>query len=277
MVGKCPPTASVIRNAILIQNARQRGVLVRRKSSFKDIKANKTGLSYDLDVTMREGHHDMKTFGLGFLRSVSSTTEQAHTFASLRAPYSVMEDAFDRIDGNTRAAIFWKPFSNDVRKANLLAADIKSLGGNDLPTPAAARYVAAIQQAAQDVYEGDPASRGDLLLGHAYVRYLADLFGGSMLGKPTRLALALNKQPTFYEFPPAIALDRMAYIESFYSALNVAGSSMDEKRKMQIVEEAKMAFHHNSEIYKERPYFVLGAIRGGGNILTGYLKERLLS
>jgi heme oxygenase (biliverdin-producing, ferredoxin) len=248
---------------------------VRNASKFKDLKANKTGLSYDLDATMRDGHHDMKTFGLGFLRSVSTTTEQTHTFASLRAPYSVLEDAFDRIDERSRASKFWKPFANDVRKANLLAIDLKSLGGNNIPTPAAARYVASIQRAAEDTYQNDPASRGDLLLGHAYVRYLADLFGGSMLGKPTRLALALEKQPVFYDFPPAIAANRMAYIESFYEALNVAGKGMDETRKMQIVDEAKLAFRHNAEIYKERPYLILGAIRGGGNILTGYLRERM--
>jgi hypothetical protein len=44
-----------------------------------------------------------------------------------------------------------------------------------------------------------------------------------MLGNPTKLALNLKEQPTFYVFPPAIAVDRMAYIESFYQALNDSG------------------------------------------------------
>jgi heme oxygenase len=237
---------------VLLDHSRQ---TILQASTFKDLKSNKHGLSYDLDSTMRDGHHDMKTFGLGFLRSVSSTTEQVHTMASLRAPYSVLEDELDRADEKSRVSKFWKGFAKDVRKAKLLAADIESLGGNHVPIPAAARYVTSIKRAAEDTYQGDPESRGDLLLGHAYVRYLADLFGGSMLGNPTRLALA--------------------YIESFYAALNVAGTGMDETRKMQIVEEARLAFGHNSEIYKERPYLILGAIRGGGNIFTGYVRERL--
>ena len=87
---------------------------------------------------MRDGDHDMKVFGIGFLRSVSSTTHQAHTMASLRAPYSVLEEALDSLDENTRASIFWKKFGNDVRKAKLLANDVEALGGNDIPTPAAA-------------------------------------------------------------------------------------------------------------------------------------------
>lgn len=215
---------------------------LRNASSFKDIKANKDKekLSYLLDATMREGHHDMTTFGLGFLRSVSSVSHQAHTFASLKAPYSVLEHALDNLDENSRASIFWKKFSKDVRKTELLTIDLQSLGGNNIPTPAAARYVASIQRASEEMYLDDVSSKGDLLLGHAYVRYLADLFGGSMLGNPTKLALNLKEQPTFYVLPPAIAVDRMAYIESFYQALNDSGMQMDDTRKKQILQEGNL-------------------------------------
>ena len=79
-------------------------------------------------------------------------------------PYSVLEEALDSLDENTRASIFWKKFGNDVRKAKLLANDVEALGGNDIPTPAAAKYVASIQRAAADMTEGDPASKGELLL-----------------------------------------------------------------------------------------------------------------
>ena len=252
-------------------------VCVQHASKFKDLKSNKEGLSYALDSTMRDGDHDMKTFGLGFLRSVSSTEHQAHTMASLRAAYSVLEDALDRAEPNSRAAIFWKQFGDDVRKAARLENDVKSLGGNHLPIPAAAKYVASIQRASEDMIEGDPASKGDLLLGHAYVRYLADLFGGSMLGYPTRLALSLKRQPTFYDLPPAISAtaNRMAYIECFYKELNVAGRGMDEIRQQQIVKEAKLAFAHNAEIYEERPDLLFGALEGGGNIASGYLREKM--
>jgi hypothetical protein len=37
--------------------------------------ANKRGLSKMLDGTLREGAHDMRVFGLGFLRSVASLDE----------------------------------------------------------------------------------------------------------------------------------------------------------------------------------------------------------
>ena len=40
-----------------------------------DSTANKRGLSRMLDQTLKEGAHDMRVFGLGFLRSVSSFDE----------------------------------------------------------------------------------------------------------------------------------------------------------------------------------------------------------
>jgi hypothetical protein len=61
-----------------------------------------------------------------------------------------------------------------------------------------------------------------------------------MLGNPTKLALNLKEQPTFYVFPPAIAVDRMAYIESFYQALNESGMQMDDTRKKQILQEGNL-------------------------------------
>lgn len=136
----------------------------KRHASFKDIKSNKSGLSWELDRTMRDGHHDMKTFGLGFLRSVSSVEQQAHTMASLQPAYAVLEHALDKSvesKEETRASKFWKKFSRDVRRATSLANDVVALGGNNLPIPAAARYVAAIQDAAENVDENnDISSKG---------------------------------------------------------------------------------------------------------------------
>ena len=121
---------------------------------MKSLKNNKTGLSYILDATMREGHHDMFTFGVGFLRSLSSKQEQAHLIASLRAPYSVMEKAFDEAHPKSRIHRFWSKFSSDLRKAPSLANDVKMLGGNNLPILESAKYVAVIQDAAEDSDDG---------------------------------------------------------------------------------------------------------------------------
>jgi len=68
------------------------------------------------------------------------------------------------------------------------------------PSPATAAYVARLREAAlADAAPGGPP----LLLAHVYVRYFADLFGGSMLGRPTADALHLPALPRFYVHPPA--------------------------------------------------------------------------
>ena len=99
-------------------------ILFRRRqfSIFSQLKANKEGLSFELDSTMRDGHHDMKLFVIGFMRAVSDKKEKAHQLESLRKAYQSLEESFDSIDENTRAYIFWSKIKNDVRKTEALSA-----------------------------------------------------------------------------------------------------------------------------------------------------------
>lgn len=91
-------------------------------SIFSQLKANKEGLSFELDSTMRDGHHDMKLFVIGFMRAVSNKKEKAHQLESLRKAYQSLEDSFDSIEEDTRAHIFWNKIKNEVRKKDALYA-----------------------------------------------------------------------------------------------------------------------------------------------------------
>ena len=231
----------------------------------------------------------MKTFGLGFLRSVSSRQHQAHTLASLLAPYSVMESCLDKAamlqnNTNTKLQRFWCKIKKDVEKSSALREDVAMLGGNHLPLVAAARYVAAVQDAALNrCNENNPASEGDLLLAHMYVRYLADLFGGSMLGKPTELALGLPSNSLKFYVPNSgpheemIKHHKLQFIELFYDELNRCGNEMSEERRHQVVEEAKFAFKLNSDIFTEREAFLSGAAKGGFKLVNGYLRNYIFA
>ena len=94
----------------------------KQLSIFSQLKANKEGLSFELDSTMRDGHHDMKLFVVGFMRAVSNKKEKAHQLESLRKAYQSLEDSFDSIEENTRAYIFWNKIKNAVRKTDALHA-----------------------------------------------------------------------------------------------------------------------------------------------------------
>jgi len=114
------------------------------------------------------------------------------------------------------------------------------------------------------------------LISHFYTRYLADLFGGSMLGFPTRAALNLPADaPRFYRFPASVEERRSEYIEHVYASINAEGKRLDEHTRGLLVEEARAAFAHNAAVYAERPYFYLGAAAGGANIVKGLISHQM--
>ena len=192
-----------------------------------------------------------------------------------------MEEELDSSKGLT--AIVWKQFASDLRRASLLQNDCYTLSNllkcdNNLHTFSSASnaYVLRLREAGRIEREtGTP-----LLLGHFYTRYLADLFGGSMIGWPTKLALSLDEVPTFYTHSSNVTMNRPDYVESIYKSLNEAGKDLTTLQQKEIVKEAEIAFQLNAELYKEGlggagigMYIV--AVVGGLNVALGFGKDKL--
>jgi heme oxygenase len=153
-----------------------------------------------------------------------------------------------------------------------LATDLEAVGVNisdwSPPSPATQKYVEAIE-AASNTHSGVG------LIGHFYCRYFADLLGGSMLGYPTNLALALPKEsPSFYRFPSAVENNRGNYIERVYEAMNTEGEKMGEQGRQETVAACTRAFSLNRDLYLERPNLAPGALQGSFNIASGYLQAQ---
>lgn len=243
-------------------------LLPRSESSDTMVRslANKRGLSLKLDGTLREGAHDMRVFGLGFLRSLSSRKEYEHFTVSFYHIYAAMEDAFIK-NGDGPAGRVWSQFP-DLARTEPLLEDLRNVGlGNDPPppSPATAAYISSIKAA-------HLRNNGAPLLGHLYVRYFADLFGGRALGTPTMLAVpGLVEKPHFYRFSKAVEADRRAYIEHIYEALNQEGGGMDATEKEDVVEEARNAFAHNALVYTETPGLNRDAALGAFQLTRGAL------
>eukprot|EP00287_Rhodomonas_sp_CCMP768_P003442 CAMPEP_0196730642 /NCGR_PEP_ID=MMETSP1091-20130531/10648_1 /TAXON_ID=302021 /ORGANISM="Rhodomonas sp., Strain CCMP768" /LENGTH=407 /DNA_ID=CAMNT_0042073687 /DNA_START=13 /DNA_END=1235 /DNA_ORIENTATION=- len=240
-------------------------------AAWKKSVANKTGLSKQLDSTMHDGSHDMKAFGLGFLRSLASKQEQAVFNVFLWNVYTTMEESFDAVrkrSDNDGAAMkqLWERFGEDLRRKEALREDLEMFGINSedpaatAPSAATLAYLQQIKRAAE--------TGGDLLIGHFYTRYFADLFGGSMQGLPTRLALGLPKDLQFYTFPPSVEADKRAYIESIYAKINEVSEGFERQKKTSIVQEARTAFKHNADVYTERA-LLLPAAGGWGGAVRG--------
>jgi len=243
--------------------------------------ANKSGLSLLLDGTLKEGH-DMKTFGLGTAASLANLSRYARFTASMRHVYGAMEAS---LDASTSPAIvpLWSAHGEVLRRAPALSLDLADvalpLEGQSLdelypPTPATRRYMDAISEAARK----DEADGGARLIGHVYCRYFADLFGGQMLAAPTRYALApavLEGTPRHYEFGE-FGANRKESIEMLYEAFNAAGGSLGSNAAVQeVVDEARLAFAHNIEVYSEEGGLWTGATVGVANMVVGFAREKL--
>ena len=229
---------------------------------FKSSVANKSGLAHALDAVMREGHHDMRAFGRGTLAALGSRAAFAKFTAAHFHFYSELERRLDdaaRGPTPTPSGFLWRKFSQDLRRAPALESDLKNLldttPGDHPPTPATAAYMRAIVAAAereQSSCAGGVTNQESVpaLTAHFYTRYLADLFGGSMLGWPTKRALGLKNVPQFYTHELFADADngvvrggndkkvtRRAYVEAVYAAINESGAGLTSNAKDEVVRE----------------------------------------
>eukprot|EP00960_Hanusia_phi_P077306 768675-Hanusia_phi.AAC.1 len=258
----------------LNQMVRSCQALLPKSESYKtlrDSSANKRGLSRKLDLLLREGVHDMKVFGLGFLKSVASKDDYIHFTSSSFHFYREMEQQLDRkAEEGAIVGRLWSGFP-ELRRAQRLEEDLRTAGEHRDPrklfmSPATMAYCSSIRRAGEE-------EEGLRLIAHMYVRYFADLFGGRALGAPTKYAVRELRlsHPLFYQWDRVVEEDRRAYIERLYAAINQAaeevGSDEVEKR---IVEEARRGFEHNANIYTEDGGLYEKAAQGMYKLVSGY-------
>lgn len=189
-----------------------------------------------------------------------------------------MEHCLEEAKGPS--GLVWKRFKHILQRTDSLEEDIKMLEGligcetglKVVPSPAAAAYATRLREASQLEASGTP-----LLLGHFYTRYLADLFGGSMLGWPTKLALSLPEVPRFYVHDE-IRDRRRETVEAIYEALNEA--ELTPAQTKAVVDEATLAFRLNAALYREGVGgggigMFAGAALGGLRVAVGHANHRI--
>uniref|UniRef100_A0A7S0SNZ9 Uncharacterized protein n=1 Tax=Mantoniella antarctica TaxID=81844 RepID=A0A7S0SNZ9_9CHLO len=280
---------------------------------FKTSVANKIGLAHALDGVMRSGAHDMKVFGNGTLAALASKKAYAKFAAAHYHFYGELERCLDDAAAGphpTPSGALWAKFSTELRRAPALADDLRDLLGTTPeahpPTPAVAAYMTRIGEAAKRETAaaaaaaakggGDGDAQPPLLVAHFYTRYLADLFGGSMLGWPTKRALGLPSVPTYYQHDnERVGARRGQYIESVYEAINQASveaaggnggpeggveqrEGLSESAMAEMVVEATESFRLNADIYcEDGRSSKAAAVWGGMRVLGGYATERVLN
>jgi heme oxygenase len=159
---------------------------------------------------------------------------------NLHEIYSCLEDALDRHSAHPFVSALDLP---GLRRRAALAADLQSLCGERWNQIGIANAAGLYAARLREVNE----TRAELLVAHAYVRYLGDLSGGQILRRIVAgsLRLADGVGTAFYDFgdEPGVLAD------AFRSRLDSLNA--DESVANDIVAEAQRAFAFHVRVFEE--------------------------
>jgi len=203
----------------------------------------------NLATQLREGtskSHSMAenvSFVKSFLGGVVDKESYRKLVSNLYFVYSAMEEAMERNKENP----FISPiYFRELNRCKNLEKDLEYFYGegwrNSISISEATQlYVDRIKMISLD--------RPELLVAHAYTRYLGDLSGGQILKKIAQRAMNLNegKGLSFYEFDEVS--DEQQFKQNYKKALDSLG--LDLPLADQIVAEANLSFTMNMKMFQE--------------------------
>ena len=226
-------------------------------------------MSSNLATKLREGtkkSHSMAE-NTGFIACFLKGTVEKNSYRKLVSNfyyvYSAMEEEIDRHRNHPVISKIYYPELN--RKATL-EQDLAFYYGTNwrdqiAPSPAAAEYVARIREVSNTAPE--------LLVAHAYTRYIGDLSGGQILkGIAVRaMGLAEGEGTSFYEFNTIP--DEKAFKAEYRQAMD--SIPVDDATADRIVDEANATFGLNMKMFRELEGSLIKAI---GQMLFNTLTRR---
>ncbi|XP_048355115.1 heme oxygenase 1 [Sphaerodactylus townsendi] len=204
-------------------------------------------LSEALKETTKEVHEQAENtqFMKSFQRGKVSLREFKLYLASLYYIYSALEEESERNKDNPVYAPVY--FPAELNRTAALEKDLEYFYG---PTwrweiqchEATQKYVDRLHHVGQHEPE--------LLVAHAYTRYLGDLSGGQILKKIAQNSLHLPKTGeglTFFSFP---GITNISKFKQLYRA-RMNTIPMDAATEKRILEEAEKTFQLNIEVFEE--------------------------
>nr|KAF6366314.1 heme oxygenase 2 [Pipistrellus kuhlii] len=235
-----------------------KGVEEPEKQSSKAPERERPSRMADLSELLKEGTkeaHDRAEntqFVKDFLKGNIKKELFKLATTALYFTYSALEEEMDRNQDHPAFAPLYFPL--ELHRKEALIKDMEYFFGEDWEkqvqcSEATRKYVERIHYVGQNEPE--------LLVAHAYTRYMGDLSGGQVLKKVAQRALKLpstGEGTQFYQFEN---VDNAQQFKQFYRArMNALDLSLKTKEK--IVEEANRAFEYNMQV-------LLGAGRKGAS------------
>lgn len=159
--------------------------------------------------------------------------------------YSALEEEMDRNKDHPAFAPLY--FPTELHRKKALTKDMEYFYGKDWQeqvhcSKAAQSYVERIHHVGQNEPE--------LLVAHAYTRYMGDLSGGQVLKKVAQRALKLpptGEGTQFYQFENVG--NAQQFKQLYRARMNALDLNMETKER--IVEEANRAFEYNMQVFNE--------------------------
>lgn len=206
-------------------------------------------MTSNLATQLREGtskSHSMAenvSFVKSFLGGVIDKESYRKLVSNLYFVYSAMEEAMEKNRDNS----FIKPiYFRELNRRKSLEMDLEYYYGSNWSScitlsEATKAYVERIQTISNE--------RPELLVAHAYTRYLGDLSGGQILKKIAQRAMNLSdgKGLSFYEFTEV--KDEQEFKQNYKKALD--SLALDSMLADQIVAEANVSFTMNMKMFQE--------------------------
>lgn len=206
-------------------------------------------MSHQLATLLREGTKESHTMAenVGFIKSFLAGVVEKKSYRKLVGNfyfvYAAIEAEFERHRDHPVLGELYFP---ELWRTGTLEEDLAFYYGQDWrdevqPSPACIEYLECIKKVSNE--------QPELLVAHAYTRYLGDLSGGQILKNIAKRAMGLEdgRGLNFYEFE---AIPNPGPFKNKYrAAMDDLPVSADMAQK--IVAEANHSFHLNMKLFKE--------------------------
>ncbi|XP_032869067.1 heme oxygenase 1 isoform X1 [Amblyraja radiata] len=216
-------------------------------------------LSEALKLATKDAHElaENSEFMRNFLKGQVTRDQFKLLLDSLYFIYTALEEETER--NKDHPAFAPVHFPSELNRKETLEQDLEYFHGPEWKSriecpKATANYVSRLQH----VGRGEP----ELLVAHAYIRYLGDLSGGQMLRKVAQKALQLpstGEGVTFFTF------DRVTSATKFKQLYRARMNTLevDGETRQRILDEANRAFQLNVEVFNELQRPSSGSERNG--------------
>ncbi|XP_062874939.1 heme oxygenase 1a [Trichomycterus rosablanca] len=163
---------------------------------------------------------------------------------SLYEIYRALEEELDRNSSHPTVEPIY--FPQELARLESLERDLEYFFGpqwrKKVTVPAATHKYA---ERLREIGRNSP----NLLVAHAYTRYLGDLSGGQVLGKITQKSVGLSGKEgiSFFSFPGVTSPNRFKQL--YRSRMNSIELNKEERRS--VLDEAVKAFEFNIEVFED--------------------------